>query len=446
MVTKLESKTPAVKPREAGQTALSFAARPPAPARNAAVTPVASRSPSPLPAALSQPEDEVAGPSRLPAAPPAAPGTPFGAIPTLSQVPQDVLDALPSSVLRETYPAYQRPKPAPPPPPLLPPVVVDSPASDDIHLPAPADGSPQKRRLPDVSHIARQLRPARQSPVKPGAGGLFLQQAPKAAAGPSSARPSPRRAAGSGSGASGSGLDDEVVELAGLLGWDLDFLRGLPRADLQSIVDDGREQRRRIAPPGAAGKPADKGKGRQTSLLAVDSPPAGRRPKTASRSPDKSPTKALASPHSPAVAAAAASPYAASPILGSRKGLGADVLATGQPLDLLRDHLTNWLERERARGPSAQGTAVLASFLAACAGAQGHGSMARAVGVLRWWAYELRARWAGAECEAAGGEDGEGEGHPSDRAVGRAWWAAFATCKARVDEVFVRRWGGPLVL
>jgi len=451
MVTKLERRVPLAKPREAGQTALTFAAKlavaqqPPTAA--ASVTP----SPPPVPEVIeidaTAPVAEggpIRGMSHVPVRklppPPPAPGTPF--VPSISQVPKDILDALPSSVVRETWPDFRRP----------PAVGAVSPAStggQPLRHARPgdilaADGSPlRKRPLPDVSHIAKQLRPNRQSPMKAGVG---LFQPANAAAGP--ARPSPKRAGSSKTSVASAeragqqALDGETVELAAVLGWDLAFLRGLPSEDLRQVVADGREQRRRLPP-----KTATPGKGERADRLAVAAD--GRRSRSATRSPDRSPsTKRSRSPSS-AVVVVVGGPYRPPPILGSRRKLTAAELAGGQSLDTLRDDLSAWLALEAGSGPSARGVRMLADFITGSLAAAGHGARARAIGVLRWLERELAARWP-AERASAGDDDDDDdqeEGAGDAASAGRKWWAAFRLCKQRADdEIFIPTWGGPLVL
>lgn len=434
MVTKLERRVPLAKPREAGQTALLFAAKPPA--AQTTTNPVTTRPPSPAldvieigataPAAESS---GMRGMSHVPVRkPPPPPPTPR--VPSISQVPQDILDALPSSVVRETWPDFRRP----------PVVEVASPASDNRTPPRPvgqgvtaADGSPlRKRSLLDVSHIAKQLRPNRQSPMKSGVG-LFQTNA---AAGPS--RPSPKRAGSSKTSVTsteeGLGLDAETVELAGLLGWDLAFLRDLPIEDLRLVVADGRQQRKRL--PKSAQRTPDQGKAKRADRLAVDSPVSGGRSRSATQTPDRSPSKRGRSPST-------TGPYPPPPILGSRKKLPPAEVAAGQPLDTLRDDLSAWIALEAASGPSERGVRMLADFVAGSLRSHGHGAKARGIGVLRWLERELEARWA---AERAATVEGADSGK-SDATPGQRWWAAFHLCKRRVDEeVFIPIWGGPLVL
>lgn len=406
MVTKLEARNIG-HGREAGQMALNFASRPSA---AKVATPVHSRSASPLPlAARPQPsiveiddgeEDDnddnngpQAGPSKVAGGP--GPGTPANLQPTLSQVDPDVLNALPSSVIREMYPNYQRPPPA-------------ADQFTGAAQPGPSratDGSPHKRRkLPDVSHITKQLRPQRESPVK--GVGPFQQMAQ---AGPS--RPKqPDRGAVVGS------LDDELVDLAGLLGWDLSFLQGLPEQTLKELVEEGRRERSRLG--------LDKGKGRRTSI----SPNKARQANSATRSPEK---RSVGQPHpAPPPPVKVAPPYPPPPILGPRKKQDGPTRAFRQSVDDLRDLLSVWIEHEASTGPRQKGVDTTTEFILACLTTRGNGNMERGMAMLKWWEFELKNRWS---------SDGEDE-------VGRLWWKAYENCFGKVNEVFVRRWGGPLSL
>lgn len=210
----------------------------------------------------------------IPAIPTIIPSTPIQARPDLSLVDPAVLAALPESVRKELYPGWDgrdrrstsrsrsgsptrpsvtRAGSAPPPPPT------PSAAAGPSRLPAASESPPRRPRprspvrggakASDLNRIVRQLRPMNKVQVSPKRvnGNPFSGVGIPPEAGPSTkllfGNQLPARV----------GTDQELVELVGLLGYDLDVLRALPADMLREQLSSMRATREEMLRKGRKG-------------------------------------------------------------------------------------------------------------------------------------------------------------------------------------------------
>jgi hypothetical protein len=486
-------------------------------------------------------------PSRLPSPGPSkttVASTPIPRRPRLSQVDPDALAALPSSLRRELYPELDLPPPtlpeptaeSVPSPPLLrspsplppspkrpqdspPPVfdgeerALDLPLSGEAAVTPPIDEAPNplivdgstssevrlKSRPPRtptkpeaVKHIVRQLRPQQKVQVSPNNRSTHLFTNTNAVAGPSRARseglpadslpppPPPPVYAPKGS-------QGEIVELAELLGWDLDFILSLPPRDREETLKAGREQRAvqdRLTRKGnILASQAPRFYDKQTKLspvrrqgslgalspvrlqqverAVVNSPSKRKRPIDEDEEEEIVALQNDAVPYSPSAAAVLA-------LAADREGPiayvypSAPLLSKSRPspsLPELRQKISTWLSSELQAGPSSSGVIKMGAFLESCARTKAMGTREIAVGGLRWWRWKLRDTF-GMEAEVRAKarkmrsmavkefweEDEDEEDEEPGGGSEKKWFDAFEGVKAKVDGVFRERHGRGLKL
>ncbi|CDZ97273.1 Translesion DNA polymerase-REV1 deoxycytidyl transferase [Phaffia rhodozyma] len=358
------------------------------------------------------------------------PGTPLNLLPAYSQVDKETLAQLPSSMIRELYPQWQSTQSKPS---YSQPNDVPSPSIQLVDSPPPLrNPSPVKKSRVDVSHIAKQLRPSKKSPMRnppacfaPPVAGRSLPAIESLQANAS------RKLAPKGS-------LEEITQLAELLGWDLNFIKSLPPADLKEILDEGRRQR------DVRDRLVRKGSGDKSN------PTSAFPPRVTSLTPEKAlhdrpgnqlitmiPTRSMATMSRDNHTTDRWKGDPPAPILGKKNKLDPEVLAQGQSIDCLREIISSWVDTEGATGPSLPGVQMVGDFVVACVKTKGKGHKERARKLLSWWEYELTERWPenkfSMSQDTYRNEEEEEEGRL--KGAGALWWGALKACLKRLNEV-----------
>lgn len=108
-----------------------------------------------------------------------------------------------------------------------------------------------------------------------------------------------------------------------------------------------------------------------------------------------------------------------------------------------------WVREFEDYAPHNRDVDNVAKFLLRCVESGGTTGLERAVDVMRWWAVQVRRRWAASE-NVDVDEDEDLYGYPDELSVeemnGRAWWSAYRQVKDILDRAVRKRFGGSLSL
>ncbi|KAF8307292.1 DNA repair protein [Clavulina sp. PMI_390] len=124
----------------------------------------------------------------------------------------------------------------------------------------------------------------------------------------------------------------------------------------------------------------------------------------------------------------------------------APALKKARTTEQLQDLMTKWVNSGLLEGPEPDAVNSFCDFLLRCFEKQGMLALEKVTGVLKWWLFLCRARWATEEISEASAATDEGDKPEMVRSPAALWWMAFWKVKISVDEVARKRFGGSISL